>query len=99
MKGDGYPSPPVSGPLLPPRKDLFAGLLRLIYANLRAKFGGALPFSIAKLVPKSLVKLLTIVAIALAVVDARAAPAYPFTFDTLLADAKRRAAAPYSPQR
>src|SRR6202041_2773566 len=27
MKGDGIPLPPVSGPLLPPRKDLFAGLL------------------------------------------------------------------------
>src|SRR6202789_2288312 len=90
MKGLGRALPPVSGPLLPPRKDLFAGLLRLIYANPRAKFGGALPFSIAKL--------LIIVAITFAVVDARAA-AYPFTFDTLLADAKRLAAAPYSPQR
>jgi periplasmic glucans biosynthesis protein len=61
-----------------------------------------LPFSIAKLLPKlvakSLARLLAIVAITLAVVDARAA-AYPFTFDTLLADAKRLAAAPYSPQR
>ena len=26
------------------------------------------------------------------------APTYPFTYDTLLADAKKRAAAPYSPQ-
>src|ERR1700734_1744274 len=26
------------------------------------------------------------------------APTYPFTYDTLLADAKRRAATPYSPQ-
>src|SRR6202522_2467474 len=95
MKGDGIPLTPVSGPLLPPRKDLFAGLLRLIYANLRAKFGGALPFSIAKSLAKSLV----IVAITFAVIDARAAAAYPFTFDTLLADAKRRAAAPYAPQR
>ncbi len=49
-----------------------------------------------------------ILGMALAVVDARAAntPApdkppvsYPFTFDTLLADAKHRAAASYSPQR
>src|SRR5271168_3073036 len=44
----------------------------------------------------------------LAAIDAHAANApspdkppvaYPFTFDTLLADAKHRAAAPYSPQR
>src|ERR1700723_4624498 len=27
MKGDGIPRRPVSGPLLPPRKDFFAGLL------------------------------------------------------------------------
>jgi hypothetical protein len=26
MQGDGRPLTPVSGPLLPPRKDLFAGL-------------------------------------------------------------------------
>jgi hypothetical protein len=26
MKGDGIPLTPASGPLLPPRKDLFAGL-------------------------------------------------------------------------
>ena len=47
-------------------------------------------------------------AFALVIVDARAADApvpdkppatYPFTFDTLLADAKRRAATPYAPPR
>jgi hypothetical protein len=27
MKGDGIPLTPVSGPLLPPRKDSFAGLV------------------------------------------------------------------------
>jgi glucans biosynthesis protein len=58
-----------------------------------------LPFSIAKSLPKLLAKLLVTVAITFVVADARAAAAYPFTFDTLLADAKRRAAAPYSPQR
>ena len=31
--------------------------------------------------------------------DDRPAPAYPFSFDTLLAEAKRRAAKPYAPQR
>src|SRR5258708_12971751 len=51
---------------------------------------------------------LLVVALALGVTVARAAntpapdkpppAAYPFTFDTLLADAKRRAAAPYAPQ-
>jgi len=49
-----------------------------------------------------------VLALALVVVDVRAenspasdaAPApYPFTFDTLLADAKRRATTPYAPQR
>jgi periplasmic glucans biosynthesis protein len=63
-----------------------------------------LPFSIAKSLPK----LLVIVAIAVLAVDARAAQApsaekpvaaYAFTFDTLLADAKRRAGAAYAPQR
>ena len=84
-------------------------LRRLIYAYpryacLRAKYGGALPFSIAKSLPK----LLVTVAIAGVAVAARAAPApsaekpaaaYAFTFDTLLADAKRRAGSAYSPQR
>src|SRR5258708_30100969 len=65
----------------------------------RAKFGGALPVSIANS--------LLVFALALVATVARAADApapdkppatYPFTFDTLLADAKRRAAAPYTPQ-
>src|ERR1035438_6265306 len=64
------------------------------------KVGGALPVSIAKS--------MLVLALALVVVDVRAenspasdaAPAtYPFTFDTLLADAKRRATTPYAPQR
>ena len=67
-------------------------------SGLRANFGEALSVSIANS--------LLLVALALVVVDARGAntPApdkppvtYPFTFDTLLADAKRRAAIPYSP--
>ena len=58
--------------------------------------------------PFSIAKSLLLLAITVAAVGARAAPApaperpaatYPFTFDTLLADAKRRAAAPYAPQR
>jgi glucans biosynthesis protein len=62
--------------------------------------GGALPVSIANS--------LLVLALALAAGDVHsantpapdAAPAtYPFTFDTLVEDAKRRAAAPYSPQR
>jgi len=64
------------------------------------KSGGALPVSISHS--------LLILSLALGVVEARSASAptpdkpraaYPFTFDTLLADAKRRAGAPYSPQR
>ncbi len=58
--------------------------------------------------PLAIANSLLVLILALLAVDARAAkppspdkPAatYPFTFDTLLADAKRRAAAPYSPQR
>lgn len=66
--------------------------------------GGALPVSIANS--------FLILVIALAMTDAHGAEkpgaqtavadtapsTYPFTFDTLLADAKRRAAAPYAPQ-
>jgi periplasmic glucans biosynthesis protein len=57
--------------------------------------------------PVSIAHSLLVLVFALAVVDARGAQApapdkprgaYPFSFDTLLADAKRRAAAPYSPQ-
>jgi periplasmic glucans biosynthesis protein len=57
--------------------------------------------------PVSIANSLLGLALALAVLDAHGATApvpetppaaYPFTFDTLLADAKRRAAAPYSPQ-
>jgi periplasmic glucans biosynthesis protein len=68
-------------------------------SGLGANFGDALSVSIANS--------LLVGALALVVVDARGAdtPApdkppvtYPFTFDTLLADAKRRAATPYSPQ-
>ena len=67
---------------------------------LRAEYGGALPLSIAKS--------LLLLAIAFVGIDARAAQAptpekpaaaYAFTFDTLLAEAKRRAGTPYSPQR
>ena len=63
------------------------------------KFGGALPVSVAKS--------LLVVCVVLGATDARAAnapapgkpaAAYPFTYETLLADAKNRAAAPYSPQ-
>jgi periplasmic glucans biosynthesis protein len=69
-------------------------------SGLRANLGGALPLAIANS--------FLVLALALLAVDARAAKppspdkpaaAYPFTFDTLLADAKRRAAAAYSPQR
>jgi periplasmic glucans biosynthesis protein len=58
--------------------------------------------------PVSIANTLLVLALTLAVTDLRAAnapapdrppAAYPFTFDTLLADAKRRAAAAYSPQR
>ncbi len=58
--------------------------------------------------PLSIANSLLVLAFALAAVDARAAhtpppekPAatYPFTFDTLLAEAKKRAATAYSPQR
>ncbi|HWX32855.1 MAG TPA: glucan biosynthesis protein [Steroidobacteraceae bacterium] len=58
--------------------------------------------------PVSISHSLLILSLALGVVEARSASAptpdkppatYPFTFDTLLADAKRRAGAPYSPQR
>jgi glucans biosynthesis protein len=58
--------------------------------------------------PLSIANSFLVLALALLAVDARAAkppspdkPAatYPFTFDTLLADAKRRSAAAYSPQR
>jgi periplasmic glucans biosynthesis protein len=58
--------------------------------------------------PVSIAKSILGLALALAVADVRgaAAPApeqpaatYPFTFDTLLADAKRRATTPYAPQR
>ena len=49
--------------------------------------------------PVSVAKLLLVVSIALAAADAGAAATYPFTYETLLADAKNRAAAPYSPQR
>jgi periplasmic glucans biosynthesis protein len=58
--------------------------------------------------PVSIANSLLVLALTLAVTDLRAAnapapdkppAAYPFTFDTLLADAKRRAAAAYSPQR
>ena len=58
--------------------------------------------------PVSISQPLLLLALAVAVVDARGAQApapekppatYPFTFDTLLADAKRRASAPYAPQR
>ena len=57
--------------------------------------------------PVSIAHSLLVLVFALAVVDARGAQApapdkprgtYPFSFDTLLEDAKRRAAAPYSPQ-
>jgi len=58
--------------------------------------------------PVSIAKSVLIVALALAATVAHAAKtpapdkpppaAYPFTFDTLLADARRRAAAPYAPQ-
>ncbi len=62
--------------------------------------------------PVSIANSFLILAIALAMTDAHGAQkpgtqgavadtapaAYPFTFDTLLADAKRRAAAPYAPQ-
>lgn len=58
--------------------------------------------------PVSISQPLLVLALALLVVDARGAKApapdkppatYPFTVDTLLADAKRRASAPYAPQR
>ncbi len=57
--------------------------------------------------PVSITNSLLVFALALVATVARAADApapdkppatYPFTFDTLLADAKRRAAAPYTPQ-
>ncbi len=57
--------------------------------------------------PVSIANSLLVLAFALGVADARPAPApapdkppvtYPFSFDTLLADAKRRAATPYAPQ-
>ena len=57
--------------------------------------------------PVSIANSLLLVAFAIGATGARAAnapppdkppAAYPFTFETLLADAKRRAAAPYSPQ-
>jgi glucans biosynthesis protein len=57
--------------------------------------------------PVSIANSLLLVALAIGASGARAAntpppdkppAAYPFTFETLLADAKRRAAAPYSPQ-
>jgi periplasmic glucans biosynthesis protein len=58
--------------------------------------------------PVSIAKSLLVLAFALAVVDARGevspaadkpAAGYAFSFETLMAEAKRRAAAPYAPQR
>jgi len=58
--------------------------------------------------PVSIANSLLLLALAIGATGARAAntpapdkppAAYPFTFETLLADAKRRAAAPYTPQR
>src|SRR4029077_2716538 len=49
--------------------------------------------------PVSVAKLLLVLSFALTAADAGAAATYPFTYETLLADAKNRAAAPYSPQR
>jgi glucans biosynthesis protein len=56
--------------------------------------------------PVSIAKSFLVLALALVMVDVRGAdsapdkPAtYPFTFDTLLADAKRRATTPYAPQK
>src|SRR5277367_546752 len=76
------------------------GAITLGANALRANFGGSLPVSMTNS--------LLVLSLVLGAIDARGAPApapdkspatYPFTFDTLLADAKRRAAAPYSPQR
>jgi glucans biosynthesis protein len=49
--------------------------------------------------PVSVAKLLLVLSFSLAAADAGAAATYAFTYETLLADAKNRAAAPYSPQR
>jgi len=74
------------------------GVLRA--SRLERTLGGTLAVSTTK-------SLLTLgLALGLAVARGATVPAadkppavYPFTFDTLLAEAKRRAAAPYSPQR